>query len=137
MSWAKCGGSQPAAVVLGSMLALASAYAPAASPSRYPEFGELRLVQGRTVWLGTCRDCHDNPLADAPQIKDAGACAPRLRQPRVALYDHALSGYSSSEWTEMPARGGNANLSDDEVRAAVDYMVRLVESLDDRWREMQ
>jgi cytochrome c5 len=119
------------------MLTLASACALAASPSSYPEFGEPRLVQGRTVWLGTCQDCHGNPLADAPQVKDAEAWAPRLNQSRAALYDHALSGYSSSEWTEMPARGGNADLSDDAVRAAVDYMVRLVESLDDRRREMK
>lgn len=128
---------RPAALVLGSMLTFVSACALAASSSRYPEFGEPRLVQGRTVWLGTCQDCHGNPLADAPQVKDAEAWAPRLGQSRAALYDHALGGYSSSEWTEMPARGGNPDLSDDEVRAAVDYMVRLVESLDDRRREMK
>ena len=55
---------RPAALVLGSMLTFVSACALAAS-SRYPEFGEPRLVQGRTVWLGTCQDCHGNPLADA------------------------------------------------------------------------
>ena len=137
MSRATHGDRRSAALVVGSMLTFASAWALAASPSRYPEFDEPRLAVGRAVWLGTCQDCHGNPLADAPQVKDAQAWAPRLGQPRAALYDHALSGYSSSEWTEMPARGGNAELSDDEVRAAVDYMVRLVESLYDRRREMQ
>ena len=41
------------------------------------------------------------------------------------LYEHALNGFFEPVDTEMPARGGNAALSDDEVRAAVDYMVAL------------
>jgi len=38
------------------------------------------------------------------------------------LYQHAIEGYTG-EAGIMPAKGGNLALSDDNVRAAVDYMV--------------
>jgi cytochrome c5 len=52
-----------------------------------------------------------------------------LQQDKEILYEHALRGFHGENGTEMPPRGGNAALSDDEVRAAVDYMVALVSSL--------
>ena len=39
------------------------------------------------------------------------------------LYYHAISGYTGSSGMPMPAKGGNPSLSDDDVKAAVDYMV--------------
>ena len=47
----------------------------------------------------------------------------RVVKARSTLYDHAINGFFGPEDTYMPERGGNAGLSDDEVRAAVDYIV--------------
>jgi cytochrome c5 len=50
------------------------------------------------------------------------------RSPRVhgtgCTYKHALEGFTGAKG-QMPARGANAALKDDEVKAAVDYMVSL------------
>jgi cytochrome c5 len=38
------------------------------------------------------------------------------------MYNHALKGFQGKKGF-MPAKGGNAALKDDAVKAAVDYMV--------------
>ncbi len=78
---------------------------------------------GKAVWEGTCALCHTEPFSGAPQIGDVEAWAPRIAKGREALYASALDGFSGPMGDEMPARGGNDSLSDDEVRAAVDYML--------------
>ena len=58
-------------------------------------------------------------LSGAPRVGDRAAWAPRIHQGRDTLYDHALHGYRA-----MPAKGGHADLSDAQVEAAVDYLVK-------------
>jgi cytochrome c5 len=94
------------------------------SGAGFPEFPDRTLKLGRTVWLGTCRECHSNTLADAPQVKDRAQWAKRAAKGKPALYASALKGLTTAN-TEMPPRGGNAKLSDDEVKAAVEYMLAI------------
>ena len=54
------------------------------------------------------------------------AWAPRLAQRPQALYARALGGLTGPKGTQMPPRGGNSRLTDDEVKAAVDYMTVIV-----------
>jgi cytochrome c5 len=93
----------------------------------FPEPADAEPRHGRDVWLGTCRECHANPLSDAPQVKNKAAWEPRIAQGRAVLYTSALKGKTGKGDTEMPPRGGNASLSDDDVRGAVDYMLFLVD----------
>lgn len=65
-----------------------------------------------------CAACHGAGVAGAPVLGDADAWAARLEQGTETLYDHAINGLGA-----MPPKGGNAGLSDDEVKAIVDYMV--------------
>lgn len=92
----------------------------------FPEFEGPVLKLGRTVWMGTCEACHANPMSDAPQVKQWAAWAPRVAKGREALYTSALNGFTGKSGEEMPPRGGNANLSDPEVKAAVEYILKLV-----------
>lgn len=103
---------------------LLAAGAAAADDSPYPTF--VGLEHGRRVWLGTCVNCHGDGLAGAPAVTDPAAWAPRLAKGRPTLHQHALLGFFGPDSAMMPPRGGNDALSDDDVRAAVDYMVRLV-----------
>lgn len=108
----------------GALLAL-----PAAAldlTARFPVPADPAAAQGRSTWVGICRECHANSISDAPQVRSAAAWAPRLARGREALYASALNGRSGPEGTEMPPRGGIASLSDEEVKRAVDYMLFLV-----------
>jgi cytochrome c5 len=62
--------------------------------------------------------CHGTGVAGAPKLGDKAAWAPRIKQGKDTLYNHALHGKGA-----MPPKGGNASLADDAVKAAVDYMV--------------
>jgi cytochrome c5 len=108
----------------GLLLAMASTSA-AAGTAAYVEFEEAQLVQGRAVWLANCEGCHGYGIAGAPIPMKPAQWEARIARGKAVLYEHALNGFFGPEDTEMPARGGNAALSDDEVRAAVDYMVAL------------
>jgi c(7)-type cytochrome triheme protein len=73
---------------------------------------------GKSVYEATCIACHVAGVAGAPKLGDAAAWAPRLKAGVPALVGSALKGKGA-----MPPRGGNATLSDEAVRAAVEYMV--------------
>jgi len=73
---------------------------------------------GKSTFDTTCSVCHGTGVAGAPKFGDKAAWAPRIKTGKEALYNSALHGKNA-----MPPKGGNASLSDDAVKAAVDYMV--------------
>ncbi len=109
-----------------AMLLLAPGAGSCGEPSRYPQFPDPRLRQGRAIWLETCEACHAHDLAGAPLVTNKTAWAPRLAKGTQALYASALGGLTGPKGTHMPPRGGNGKLTDDEVKAAVDYMAAIV-----------
>jgi cytochrome c5 len=60
-------------------------------------------------------------MMGAPKTGDAVAWKALVAKGRDVLYDHAINGFSDKG--KMPPRGGNDALTDDEVKAAVDYML--------------
>lgn len=88
-------------------------------------FDKPGLKQGRNVWLENCHGCHAFGIAGAPIPMQPDEWKQRLKKGKPVLYEHALNGFFGPDDTMMPARGGNSKLSDDEVRAAVDYMAAL------------
>src|SRR5260221_211269 len=74
-------------------------------------------ADGKKVYDTVCTICHGAGVAGAPKFGDKAAWAPRLKAGMDALYSNAIKGKAA-----MPAKGGNAALSDAEVKAAVDYM---------------
>ncbi len=91
----------------------------------YVQLQGERLQQGRQIWLANCEGCHGYGIAGAPVPMAPAEWAPRLGKGKSVLYEHAINGYFGVDDTMMPARGGNPDLSDDEVRSAVDYMTAL------------
>jgi cytochrome c5 len=86
--------------------------APAAAP-----------LTGPQVYNAACIACHQPPgLTGAPPLGDVTAWAPRIAQGVETLYQHALQGFQGAVGF-MPAKGGRVDLSDDEIRAGVDYLI--------------
>ena len=76
---------------------------------------------GEKLFGSVCTTCHTAGLMGAPKFGDKAAWAPRIAQGKETLYKHAIGGYQGKSGV-MPAKGGS-QASDDEVKAAVDYMV--------------
>ena len=79
------------------------------------------LEAGRLVWTGTCINCHSTGLGGAPLIGNRELWGPRIEKGLETLVEHATRGFYGKVG-EMPARGGNESLSDEEVRSAVRFM---------------
>ena len=75
-------------------------------------------ADGKGTYTASCAACHATGAAGAPKFGDKGAWKARIAQGDATLFDHAINGFKG-----MPAKGGNASLSDDAVKAAVKYMV--------------
>jgi cytochrome c5 len=95
------------AIAVISMLSAWSGPAPAARAER----------QGKDVYAAACIECHQEGRHGAPRIGDRPAWVPRLREGLDALVEKAVQGHG-----DMPARGGMASLSDNELRGAIVYM---------------
>ena len=80
------------------------------------------LAKGEDVYAKSCSTCHGMGIAGAPKVGDAAAWEARIAQGEQTLLDHAINGYQGSAGY-MPAKGGFAFLSDEDVAAAVAYMV--------------
>ena len=77
---------------------------------------------GEAVYNSACMACHMTGAAGAPIMGDVGAWAPRLEKGIDELYASSINGIGA-----MPPKGGFTNLSDEEVNAAVDYMLKPVQ----------
>jgi len=111
--------AQPAALPAGQSPASAQPVAPAdtraaAAPSKTDP------AKGKSVYDSLCQACHAAGVAGAPKAGDKALWSPRIAQGVPTLYQSALKGKGA-----MPPKGGNAALSDDDVKAAVDYLVAL------------
>lgn len=96
-----------------------SAQIPAAS-SISPELA--RATAGEKAYKSTCSICHKSGLNGAPRIGSVEDWAQRVAQGNEVLYSRAINGYTGTKGS-MPPRGSNLKLTDDEVKAGVDYMV--------------
>jgi cytochrome c5 len=102
--------TEPAPTVAAAPAAAAEAKGPAPS-------AEV-LAQGEKIYAANCISCHGAGVLGAPKFGDKALWAPRIAKGMDTLHTNSINGINM-----MPARGGNAALKDDEMKAAVDYMV--------------
>ena len=98
--------------------AAAPADAPKADAAKAEDKGAAAGgVDGKKVYEASCQACHGGAVPGIPHVGKKEDWAPRIKQGKDTLHKHAIEGFNA-----MPAKGGNGSLSDDEVKAAVDYM---------------
>jgi cytochrome c5 len=83
-------------------------------------YASPKTRSGEEVVKMRCQECHADGKGGAPKLGDMAAWQPRLQKGVPVLIKSAQTGHNG-----MPARGGLADLSDAEVKAAVEYMVAL------------
>src|SRR5487761_2104827 len=101
--------------------------------ARIKPFGSIVMAEatgpkgnltGGQVFAQVCRTCHETGLAGAPKAGDKAAWGPRIARGEKVLLQHSLAGFQGKVGV-MPAKGGNSDLTDDEVHRAVVYMANL------------
>ncbi|HET8875114.1 MAG TPA: c-type cytochrome, partial [Casimicrobiaceae bacterium] len=78
-------------------------------------------LTGEQVYGQVCKTCHDAGLAGAPKTGDKAQWAPRIAEGEKTLVQHAIAGFQGKVGV-MPPKGGNPDLTDDEVHRAVVYI---------------
>jgi cytochrome c5 len=74
---------------------------------------------GKEVFGSVCTACHSTGAAGAPKVGDKAAWEPRAAQGMDALMHSAINGKNA-----MPPRGGNPTVTDEELKATIEYMLK-------------
>jgi cytochrome c5 len=101
-----------------AVVAAAPAPAAAAAPGAAGSAASAGQSEGQSVYSGVCQACHVAGVAGAPKLGDAEAWAPRIALGEDALVQSVLNGKGA-----MPPKGGNPALSEQQIRAAIEYMI--------------
>lgn len=108
----------PAAAAAPAAAPAAEAAAPAAAATTTAAApAGASAGAGEALYKQACQVCHAAGVAGAPKFGDKAAWSARLSTGMDALFHSALNGKGA-----MPPRGGAAQASDADLRAAVEYM---------------
>jgi cytochrome c5 len=80
------------------------------------------LERGEVVYTSACKVCHSQGINGAPVFGNNKNWAPRKVQGLDVLVEHASNGYGL-----MPAKGGRTELTEDDIRAAIKYMLAALD----------
>jgi cytochrome c5 len=80
---------------------------------------EVVAEGGEKIYQQACQMCHAAGVAGAPMTGDTAAWEARITQGRDKLLENAIQGIGV-----MPPKGGQTQLSDDEVASAVDFLIQ-------------
>lgn len=98
--------------------------AASAETSSLPVTAAVIILSGKEAY-SSCAACHGSGVAGAPKFGLKDVWSDRITKGKETLYNNAINGFQGLAGY-MPAKGGNAALSDESVKAAVDYMIDAV-----------
>lgn len=101
--------------------AAALAAAEAASAAKPVQVAFDGSTDGEMIYSNVCQACHMSGAAGAPRLVPED-WTERLSKGTETLVSHAINGFNA-----MPAKGGRTDLTDEQVRAAVEYMLGQVQ----------
>jgi len=83
-----------------------------------PADTQIASAPGQNIYQKSCQACHATGVAGAPKLGDKEAWAPRIAKGNDALLLSVTNGLKA-----MPPKGTCMSCSEDELRAALEYMV--------------
>lgn len=81
----------------------------------------VAAADGKAIYDNVCYKCHRTGTDDAPKTGNKADWAPRLTQGMETLYKSVMEGKGA-----MEPRANRPELTDEEIKAGVDYLVSLV-----------
>ncbi|MCG7329282.1 MULTISPECIES: cytochrome c5 family protein [unclassified Achromobacter] len=115
---AQAAAPAPAAPAAAAPAAAAPAAAPAAAAPAPEQKAAAVNPAGEQLYKTACFACHATGVANAPKFGDKAAWEPYIKTGMDAMVKVAMTGKGA-----MPPKGGAANASEDDIRAAVEFMV--------------
>jgi len=91
---------------------------PAAAPAKQQAAATPQKADGKAVYDKVCFACHQMSVANSPKLGAQAAWSPRIKTGMDSLVQSVIKGKGA-----MPPKAGNPALSEQEIRAAVDFMV--------------
>ncbi|MFM8333793.1 MAG: c-type cytochrome [Candidatus Methylumidiphilus sp.] len=101
----------------GLLLLFGLAVLAGCSGAKAPTGQKPDFAKGGRIFDSFCAECHLNADSDAPQLDEDGDWNVRSPQWASIFSDHARSGFLG-----MPAKGGHAQLSNQDINDALYYM---------------
>lgn len=114
--------TNPAVATTKAKAVATDTVAVAAAPAPKEVVKKTSNAEGEKLYNAMCFSCHATGVANAPKLDDKASWAARIATGSASLYNSAINGKGV-----MPPKGGNLALSDDAVKAAVDFMVSKVQ----------
>ena len=78
--------------------------------------------KGEAIYSSNCKVCHAQGINGAPILGNKKMWSKRIHQEIGVLIKHAEEGYGL-----MPAKGGNEELSTEDISSAVRYMLEKLD----------
>lgn len=108
------------AFLIAASFALVSCAYNSGDANSSPDHNAMTATNGEAAYLEHCAGCHETGMLGAPREGQPAEWASRSDLWQGVLMEHAKTGYF-----EMPARGGKADLPDEIVSAAAEYMLEM------------
>ena len=115
---APAAAAAPAPAAPAAAAPAAAAPAPAAAAAPAPQQTAAVNPAGEQLYKTVCFACHATGVANAPKFGDKAAWEPFIKTGMDAMVQVAMQGKPP-----MPPKGGAANASEEDIRAAVQFMV--------------
>jgi cytochrome c len=91
---------------------------------KYDESKKIESLDlSQNIYSENCQACHETGIAGAPKTDNKEVWESRLDKGINQVYNNAINGFQGINGF-MPAKGGNLQLNNDQVKTAVDFMLK-------------
>ncbi len=93
----------------------------------------LQFSEGKKLYESNCSRCHDIGMSGAPKLSDKKDWSDRIVDGEDVMLRKAIAGIEGKNGT-MPPKGGRYNLTDEQVKMAIQYMISKIDTTNSNTR---